>query len=419
MKSRLAKLIRCPRGNVLIAAAAVMPLVVGAGAVGVDVTQWALAKRRLQRLADSSAVAGGYALQWNSDATATERTAAAIAAANRSLQNDSQITFSSTPIVQNAPTVGAYAGDIRAVRVQLTSAPSLTFVSYFMSGTTEIPAEATAAVLPDPKYCMVALERGTTAGITFDGSTALGLDCGIGTNSQGSPAISAEGASSIRATRIAGVGSIPSVSNFSSGTELLSYQPPLLDPYAGLPPASNYATNCGPAVTFEGNGRRNVTQGCWAGMTIRANVNFAPGVYVINGGQLVIESSANITGENVTFILTGPSPSQIATMTIVGGATVQLSPPTGNHTFKGILVYQDRTALYGTNFISGGSNSKLAGSLYFPKQAVQFSGNSGLDTNCMRLVALRLRFTGNSAVGANCSVESGFGLYGTKVRLVG
>lgn len=402
--------LRCTRGNVLIATAAVMPLMIGAVAVGVDVTQWALTKRRLQRLADSAAVAGAYALQWNT---------AAKTAAERSLQNDSRIPFSSAPIIENAPTVGTYAGNMKAVRVRLTSSPNLPFVSYFMSGNTELPAEATAAIVPDPKYCMMALERGTTPGVTFEGSSVLGLDCGLGSNSQGTPSVSAEGSSTIKATVVGGVGTIPSVSNFSSGTELLSYQPPFEDPYAHLPPASSYAKNCSSALVVEGNGRTNLKPGCWSGMTIKGTVNFAPGTYVINSSQLLIESKANITGENVTFILTGPDPSTIATLTIQGGATIQLSPPTGGNTFKGVLFYQDRTAAHAINYVGGGSNSKISGSIYFPKQSLQFTGNSGLDTNCMRMIALRLRFTGNSSVGSNCSTEQGFGLFGTKVRLVG
>lgn len=262
MIGRMGTLFRCQRGNALVIVAAVMPMLIGAGAIGMDVTQWALAKRRLQRTADSAALAGAHALQWR---------LAPKAAAERDLKLNNQVPFSSTPIIESAPTVGDYKGDTLAVRVHLTTAPTLAFVSYLMSGSTEIAAEATAAVVQDPKYCVLALEASTVAGVSFEGSSSVGLDCGIGTNSQGSPAISAEGASSITATRVGGVGAVPRVSNYSSGTSILSYQPPLEDPYANLPAASTYATKCtgATALVVEGNKKASARPGCYAGALVR------------------------------------------------------------------------------------------------------------------------------------------------------
>ena len=56
------KLLRSERGNVLVIGAAAMPLMIGAAAVGLDTIQLSLWKRQLQRMADSSALAGAHAL---------------------------------------------------------------------------------------------------------------------------------------------------------------------------------------------------------------------------------------------------------------------------------------------------------------------------------------------------------------------
>ncbi len=413
MTSRAVDFFRCERGNALILATAVIPMLVGAGAVGIDVAGWALAKRQLQRSADSAALAGAIALQWPRPAKE---------AAERDLQLNNQVPFSSTPVIENAPTVGPYKGQMKAVRVQLQTAPRLTFVSYFMPGTTAINAEATAAVVPDPRFCMVALENSmTTPGVTFDGSTAMSLDCGVGANSQASPAIDAQGASSVNATTVAAIGSVPRTANYSSGTEVLSYQPPIVDPYAGLPAASSYATKCtgATALVVDGNKKANVKPGCFAGMTLKVEVNFGPGTYVINDASMVVESGAILTGENVTFILTGSDPTKIGTVTINGGANLSLSPNSSNKELLGILFYQDSRAPSGLNSFSGNSTSKLSGSLYFPKQTVKFTGNSGMNTNCLRIVARTLAFTGNGSVTSNCSGAPGSGLFGERARLVG
>jgi Flp pilus assembly protein TadG len=53
---------RCKRGNALIMVAATAPLLIGASAIGLDTIQVTLAKRQLQRAADSAALAGAYTI---------------------------------------------------------------------------------------------------------------------------------------------------------------------------------------------------------------------------------------------------------------------------------------------------------------------------------------------------------------------
>jgi Flp pilus assembly protein TadG len=118
--------------------AAVMPMLVGAGAVGIDVAHWTLTKRHLQRAADTGALAGAHAVLMKDPAKP---------AVDRSLNHNDQVTIS-TLLVENAPTAGAYTGDALAVRVVVSATPQLPFVSFFMSGPTTISAEATAAARP-------------------------------------------------------------------------------------------------------------------------------------------------------------------------------------------------------------------------------------------------------------------------------
>jgi Flp pilus assembly protein TadG len=61
MFKQLKKLWRDRGGNALVMAGAALPLIIGSAGLATDTIQWVLWKRELQRLADSSALAGAYA----------------------------------------------------------------------------------------------------------------------------------------------------------------------------------------------------------------------------------------------------------------------------------------------------------------------------------------------------------------------
>ena len=62
MRTTLDALFRDRRANVFILAAFGLPLVIGGTGLGIDTIQWTLTQRKLQRMADSAALAGAYAL---------------------------------------------------------------------------------------------------------------------------------------------------------------------------------------------------------------------------------------------------------------------------------------------------------------------------------------------------------------------
>src|SRR4051812_49918542 len=159
---QLKNLLASHSGNVMAIAAACMPLIIGAAAIGVDTVQLTLARRELQRAADASALAGAYALVQSKPAAA---------AVTRDLALNNKITLSTTPVVENAPTTGSYMNDMRAVRVVLTANRTTPFMGFFNRRNTIVKVEATAAWVYNGKFCMVSLENGNNTGITFSGST--------------------------------------------------------------------------------------------------------------------------------------------------------------------------------------------------------------------------------------------------------
>jgi Flp pilus assembly protein TadG len=413
------RLTRSERGNVLVVAAATMPLLIGSAALAIDTIQMGLWKRQLQRAADSAALAGAYARVQNG--TAAD-------AVTRDLQLNNDVTLLGSPSV-TVPTTGTFANNPAAVRVVLTSQRAMPFMAFFTSAAPTISAEATAASIFQGQYCMRALEDGNVTGITFSGSTSVDLGCGVHSNSRSASGVLAGGSAVIKASPIAAVGGVPTSTGYVQPTTLLPYSSKQDDPYAHLPRTPSPPTSGCTAVSLDTQPNQTLTlTGTTAkdycitgGVDIKGTVNLAPGTYYVDGGTFALGSQANVTGTGVTFILTSSTPTvstSFPTISMHGGAVVNLVSPTSG-TYKGILFYQDPRTPFGDSYINGNSASSFEGGLYFPSRQLTFNGNTGMKTKCIQLVARRLVFSGNSKVENVCDTTGGGRAFdATFVRLV-
>jgi Flp pilus assembly protein TadG len=428
----LKKLLRSDKGNAMVVCAATLPMLIGAAAIGVDTIQVSLAKRQLQRSADSAAIAGAYATIQD------ESESVVVAAVNYDLELNNDFTLATTDIDPN-PATGPFAGNPRAVRVALTANRAVPFASLFWNETMPVSVEATASAIFAGQYCAISLEETNTTGISIGGNATVNLGCGMITNSPSANAVSAGGSSSITASPMAAVGGVPASANYASGTVRLPFSPPQEDPYADLPtpvvPAScpnqrlQVQTN-DPALTVANlpltaaNGYMGDNVWCWSGIDIKGTVTFPPGATIyVNGGDLDFGAQAVVNGSGVTFILTSENAatnaSQIAQLRINGGATLNLSAPDSG-TYAGLLMYQDRRADFGSSHINGNSSSAFRGGFYFPNRELVFNGTAGMQTSCIQLVGRRLSFTGNASITNSCPSGSGSQAFDAiYVRLVG
>ncbi|WP_238559343.1 pilus assembly protein TadG-related protein [Sphingobium sp. HDIP04] len=398
-------------------AAASMPLLVGAAGLATDTVQWTLWKRQIQRQADSAALAGAYAVAQGFSASDS---------ATADISRMALVALTQTPTIENAPSSGPFAGNAQAVRVVLQTSAELPFSKILGVKAPVIYGEATAAVVGSGDYCVVSLEKTSTVGITLQGNATVNLGCGIVTNSRASNAVYAGGSSTVAATPVAAVGGLTSSSNYVSPTTLLPYSIPVQDPYAGLPTPN--VSGCSAKVSV--NPQQSVVSpplqpGCYKGFDIKGTLTMAPGVYYVDGGTFDVGSQAVINGTDVTIILTSSNaasnPSSIATVSINGGATLNLKAPTDTaNPYHGVLFYQDRRALdSGTNTINGNASSVLQGTFYFPGQAMSFSGTSGMTTDCVKMVSKRVTFIGNSNIVNQCKDTGVDKFTATLVKLVG
>jgi Flp pilus assembly protein TadG len=430
---RLKRLAGDESGNTLAIAAAAMPLVIGGAGLAIDTVQISLAKRELQRAADSAALAGAYAINQNPSSTGSARTTFAQNGVTRDLAINNDVTLSGPVVVQNAPTTGPYAGNANAVRVQLTATRSLSFFKFFNTTPAALSVEATAAIVREGNFCLLSLEDGNVPGVTIGGNAIINIGCGISSNSTSATAITATGSSSVTATPIMAVGGVPSSSNFN-GSTLVPYSPVQADPFATLPtPAPSGCVDppaIGPQDTVSvgpSSTGWNSTEGsiCFNGLDVKGNLNFPSGAVVyINGGELNFGSQAHVTGNNVTFILTSTNatsnPASIATLNMNGGAELDISAPTSGP-YANVAFYEDRRAPLGREIkYNGNSGSTINGAMYFPRSYFEYLGNAQTTATCIQLVARRLDFTGNGTIQNNCSGGAGGNNFqATYVRLVG
>ena len=412
------------RGNALVLVGACLPLIFGSAGLATDTVQWALAKRQLQRAADSAAMAGVYALvDGKSHQTAV----------TNDLATNDHTGITPTKTVSQ-PTV---TGFTNPVKVSLTIAHPLPFSSMFMTTVPTITANATAAISKEGSYCVVALSNTTSPSIVINGSITVNMGCGIISNSTSpTQAISVSGNSHVvNATPIAAVGVVPSV----NGTNVeLSYQLKQSDPYAGKYSTDIPALTCRTlaqqvtAAATTTNGYKVINPGCYkrqgggssatnsAFSTSNEKIALNPGTYYIDSADFDIGANSDIivnspdTTQGVTIILTGTTPGGVK---VGSNAEVKLRAP-GTGAYSKMLFIQKSGATSGS-LISGNANSAFDGKFYFPSTTVDYNGGGASTFQCAMIVGYIVNISGNSSIQNNISGCSNTGQESIdRVRLV-
>ena len=430
MRKAFKKLWNDKRGNALIIFGASLPLIMGSVGLASDTIQWALWKRELQRAADSAAIAGVYAKVQGAaygDGVTTDLA-----------RNNDIAGITVDKDVSSSPNAGAYTADANAVRVKLSAKHQLSFSSMFMTAAPTITATATATIVPSGDYCVVSLVNTATTGISVGGTTDVDLGCGMITNSTSMDAAVAFGNSAVDASPIAAVGGIDANDNWSDDTVLLPFTMAQADPFANVyPPTpsgcqkfSDYdiGNNNKPGGVVDLSSQTGTiclqeNGGTPAVLDIKGDVRLGSATYVLDATSLkMTNTGAKLSCTGCTIILTSSTaatnPSSIGGVDLSGGILNMTSPESG--TYKGISIYQDRRAATGTtNTINGNSGSSFEGAFYFPKQQLKFAGTSGVEFECVQMVAWTVVFTGTSEIHNDCSVPGGgMSFKGQSVRLV-
>ena len=386
MRTTFKSLLRSERGNAFALAAAAMPLILASAGFAIDTIHFASMKRQMQRAADSSAIAGAFALSQDVSAeTAVER----------DLGRNNYPALSTAQRVTVAPALGFE----QAVRVQLVAQPRLAFMSIFTRSSSQLTGEATAALVDGGEFCVLSLYNGTNAGIDVSGGAQVDLGCGMAANARGPASITAGGSSLVNASPLMAVGGLDgSTSNFDGPVKLQPYSAEQRDPFADVPdPPPQFCNNVEVVSPSE---TKTLSPGCYKSLDFKGTAHLQPGTYYINGGDLEFSSQTKVTGSGVTFVMTGPN-GAAGDLRMNGGANLDLTAPSSGE-YAGLLFYRDRRAANIEIKINGGSSSKMVGAYYLASSDVTFNGDAGLQVRCFQMVGQILKFQGGAEISNDC-----------------
>jgi Flp pilus assembly protein TadG len=403
---------RDQRGGALVVFGVVAPAVIGVAGLGVDAVSWYMTKRQLQAAADMVAVMGAHVL------SSTRDTAEVVAAGNAEFTKNITGRLTATTIdVQTPPQSGDNVGDANSVKAVLTYSHPLYLAGVILGANTVIRAEAVAKIVSSNSQCVLALDPTAGRAVEFSGGGNVQLGCGVMANSQDQEAFYMGGDTTLQATPISAAGDIykGTNANLTSGMPMRPFSLPTEDPYAHLQMPVNLGGCTANNLVVHGTTTLSPGRYC-NGVRFNggSNITLQPGTYYIDGGTFSVQGGASLSGDGVTIVLTGNG-ANYATLDISGGADLDLTAPKvgSGADYEGILFFQDPAAptFQGNvpirNKLLGGADLDLRGVIYFPKQALDFTGGvSGL-TRCLQIVANQVRFTGDARVDNNCAADDG------------
>jgi Flp pilus assembly protein TadG len=403
-------------GATAIVAALVSTVLIGFVGLGTETGLWYYKHRSMQAAADSGAVGAAVAVQAGNPSYAAEAKAAA------AKYGFTDAAAGTTVTVNKPPVSGNFKGNASAVEVIVQQPQTALFSSLFLASGPTISARAVAIQGAPGTDCVLALDTGASASTFGNGTTDVNLvACGLAVNSNSPSALNLVGGATLTADSASIVGgyvdsgqaTITTTHGIKTGADSV------VNPYANLTiPSYSGCTGAVPAahqtLTLTGGAVYCNGFSLNAGMTLNLN----DGVYVIDQGSLTVNGNATLNVNNATVILTSSTGSNYATVTINGGANVNVTAPTTGPT-AGMAFWQDANAPKGTvDKFAGGATQNIEGAVYLPNQIISFAGGTQTGGGCIQLVADEIRFVGNSNLEINCTGKGTRAIGSSTAKLV-
>jgi Putative Flp pilus-assembly TadE/G-like len=332
-------------GQALVAVALGLVVLLGMLGLAIDFGYLRYQKGKMQAAADAAAIAGAAEVLYTDVSTAA----------------------------QAAATTDGFANGTGGVSVTVNQP------TFFMKvlGVNSVPLSARSVALGSSPNCIYALNTtGDAITITL---AIIQVACGVVDDSNLGGLVAALDATSI--------GLAGSNDGFLVSTNPTAQQhiPRATDPFASLPAPTTGSCATHPTKTIITT-TTTLNPGTYCGgITLSGgHATFNPGLYILNGGGLVMTSALGgvATGTGVTFYNTGTGAGScntcyrgITSFFTLGSSLT--APTTG--TYAGILFFQDRNNPQQANFdadASGGTRT-LTGAYYFADATVSFLFNFG------------------------------------------
>ena len=399
------------RGVTSILTALSLTGMLGCAGLATELGFWYVQKRSMQGAADSAAFSAAIALAAGENSSLFQTEAQSVAATYGFVSGSDGVTVT----VNNPPASGPNTSVSSAIEVIISQPQNLMIAQLFLSIGPTIQARAVAVAGTAGNGCVLALDTANVTDDEVSGGAKLNLNnCNVYINSSSTQALQMSGGASINAVSAFITGNVSTSGGASLNTTKGTFTgvAPISDPYAGVSIPSysgcnqtNYTLSSGASSTLSA-GSSGVYVFC-NGLNLSggASLTLNPGIYVINSGSFNLSGGAtfNATG-GVTIVLTSSTGSSYATANISGGSNVNITAPTSGQT-AGLALFQDRNApSSGTDSFSGGATQNITGAIYFPHQAVNYSGGTATGgSDCTQLIAYTMTFTGGSTFNNSCA----------------
>jgi hypothetical protein len=266
--------------------------------------------------------------------------------------------------------------DDRTVEVTVAARIRTSLASIFGIRELAVSAETKAqAVVKEDPICILALDPQANPGILFQGAGELNAEkCIAWSNSRMPRSIAAQGSGRALTRRMCAAGRVQRNGPYRLVPTPEENCTSIADPMAAWTPPPVEACSETGGVPKKSTGTIVLSPGTYCGgLRVEADqIRLQQGIYVIKDGPLVLTGNARIEAKFVGIYLTGAG----ASMTITGNTDVDLLSPSSGP-MAGVAVAQDRFAAPGQkSSITGNSDLRVGGVLYFPTQKLSYWGNS-------------------------------------------
>lgn len=366
-----------------------LPVLVGMGALAVDVGIWNVQKRQAQGAADQAAFSAATSSLAGNVPANVAADARAIAAG---------MGFTHDPVngyavaVSNPPTSGQFAGDNAYWEVVVTEPQATWFAGYLMGGgSATVNARAVAGGASGGNACIIGLDGTAASTVRVWGSGIISSNkCAVFSNSNSSDALVCGGSCTINASTYAVGGNRVQGSGTLQGPVHATGRSPIVDPYADVtvsPPGSCTTANNSPV------NNATLTPNYYCNLNISNNVTLSPGIYYAN--KLSVSGNLNAPS-GVTIILLSTA-NDVFTTNGTSSINIEASK---SGAYAGIAI-MSLTSSNSVMTFNGNTTFRTTGALYFPNRAMSFSGSFD-DTKCTQIVAKRIEITGNANMDHQC-----------------
>ena len=388
MMRKFKKFLSNKSGNVaIIFSVSLFPALFTIGAT-VDYSELSRVKARLQETADSAAL---YAIKGLRDGGYDEEDIDTLAYDNVMSNYDIETSKVEIELDVNADTLSV---DLETI-YKPAFLKALHYNEIKITAFTEVEYE----VVTEAVKCFVALDKSASNALNLVGNSVVGANgCAVHVNSASEDAVDLSGNSSINAEEICIVGDV------DSGLNRIS--PPPRDCAAVSDPFDNVTLpeigSCD-HYDFQKNNNGTLYPGVYCGgITIggSADVKFQPGLYTIKDGMFSVTGTSILTGDGVSFFLTGDDIGLN-----FGGSTNFNFTAMSSEELAGFIFYFDPNSdiSQAASQFSGDSSTYFEGIFYFGKHQVEINGNGAVnaDSPFSIIVADTIKINGNASVTFN------------------